>query len=50
MDWINVAQDSYHWRAVMNKVMKTFRFHTCWEVAQLVASEQGLSSMDCVTV
>jgi hypothetical protein len=48
MDWIDLAEDRDHWRALVNTVMN-LRFHkmfgSSWVAAQLAASQEGLSSM-----
>jgi hypothetical protein len=51
MDWIDVAQDTGHWRALVNTVMN-FGFHkmlgSSQVAAQLAASQEGLSYMKLV--
>jgi hypothetical protein len=52
MDWIDVAVDGDRRRAVMNAVMN-LRFHKmwgiCWLAEDLLASQDGLCSMEIVS-
>jgi hypothetical protein len=57
MDWIDLAQERDQWRALVNTVrnlrIHSFGFHkmlgNSLVVAELAASQEGLSSMELVS-
>jgi hypothetical protein len=53
MDWIDLAQDRDKWLALLNEVMN-IRVHKmrgiCWLVDDLLTSQEGLCSVQLVTI
>jgi hypothetical protein len=51
MDWIDLAQDSVQWRALLSTVMDLLVTKTVWKfyiLEWMMASVEGLSSLESV--
>ena len=46
MDWINLAEDRYRWRAVLNAVMNHKMRGISWLANDLLVSQEVLCSME----